>query len=122
MGVDRSALQDLLAGMRGEYARNLPEKLEQVRRLWRAFAGGDAAKGEELLRAVHTISGAAATFGLPDIGSAALRLEMVLQPWCARGCAPGGDDRNGIENSIAQLLALSGLVPAQAGNPANERG
>jgi hypothetical protein len=53
----------------------------------------------------HT--GAAATFGLPGVGNAALELERALQPVCASGGVPNDQDRGRIEDKIAQLLSVS---------------
>lgn len=93
--------------MRGEYARRLPEKLAHLESLWRDMAGGDDSRRDELLRAAHSIAGAAATFGLPDVGNAALELERLLQPVCLSGTALGERDRSRIDDGIARLLRIA---------------
>ena len=105
--ADRAALQGFLAEMRAEYARKLPERLAQIESLWREVSGGDASRDAELLRAAHSIAGAAATFGMPEVGSAALELEAALQPPLAGSGALPGADRKHIEEAIAQLLRIS---------------
>jgi len=77
MSDDRDELHQALAGMRDEYASALPAKLTLIESLWREIGDG-AAKREVLLRVVHSIAGAAGTFGLPEVGDAALDLENAL--------------------------------------------
>jgi HPt (histidine-containing phosphotransfer) domain-containing protein len=105
-------MQGLLVGMRDEYARKLPEQLTRIEWLWFEMAGGIDSRKDELLRAAHSMAGAAGTFGLPDVGSAALELERALQPVCARGAAPNDGERSRIEGRIAQLLRVApGYLP-----------
>jgi periplasmic divalent cation tolerance protein len=111
----QAALEELLANMRDEYSRNLPENLAHIEVLWRKMAGGDDSRREELLRAAHSIAGAAATFGLPKVGDAARELERMLQPVCARGGAPNDQDTGRIEDGIAQLRRVSPSAVADAG-------
>ena len=89
--------------MRQEYARKLPEQLALIESLWHEIAGGSDSRRDELLRTAHSMAGAAATFGLPKVGDAALELERVLQPVCTHGRAPNGMDRRQISDRIAQL-------------------
>jgi len=105
--ADRNALQDLLTGMRREYAHKLPGKLVHLEMLWREFSEGVNARGAELLYAAHAISGAAATFGFAEVGKAALGIEVALQPWCELGSVPLGADRRQIDEGIVLLVALS---------------
>ena len=77
MSDDREELDQALAEMRGEYAAALPEKLACIESLWGEIGAG-APKDEDLLRVVHSIAGAAGTFGLAEVGDAALHLEEAL--------------------------------------------
>jgi HPt (histidine-containing phosphotransfer) domain-containing protein len=77
MSDDREELHRALAGMRSEYASGLPAKLALIESLWREIGAG-APKHEDLLRVVHSIAGAAGTFGLAEVGDAALDLEEAL--------------------------------------------
>ena len=103
LAASHAALRTLLADIRDEYARKLPEQLALIDSLWREVAGGSDSRREQLLRAAHSMAGAAATFGLPRVGKAALELERVLQPVCTQGAAPSDRDRIQIEDRIAQL-------------------
>ncbi len=103
----QAALQELLANMRDEYASKLPGKLAHIESLWHELAGGGDSCRDELLRATHSIAGAAATFGLPGVSNAALELERVLQAVCAHGGAPDDQERIRIAAGVAQLLRAS---------------
>lgn len=107
MGTEKAALEELLADMRNEYASKLPEKLARVELLWHEFANSDDAKREDLLRAVHSIAGSAATFGLPELSTVALELELVLRPLCARSGAPEDEERRRIEDGLAHLRSAA---------------
>jgi HPt (histidine-containing phosphotransfer) domain-containing protein len=100
-------LQELLAGMRDEYARALPEKLARIEILWREIVGGGDSPRAELLRTAHSMAGAAATFGLPGVGEAARALELALQSVCEGAGAPSDRDRMRIEAGIAELVRVS---------------
>ena len=104
MEARRAALEQMLAQMRGEYASKLSERLAQIETLWREVTAGDTTRGEELLRAAHSIAGAAATFGLPEVGRAALELELAL-----RAVNPAGDDSSAsrVAESVARLFDVS---------------
>ena len=96
--------------MHDEYVRKLPAQLTRIEWLWFEMAGGIDSRQDELLRAAHSMAGAAGTFGLPNVGAAALELERALQPVCARGGAPSDGDRNLIDDKVAQLLDV---LPSQ---------
>lgn len=70
-------------------------------------SGASHAAMQELLAGMHSMAGAAATFGLPRVGDAALELERVLQRMCPHRGVPGVMDRSQIENRIAQLLQVA---------------
>jgi len=97
MSDDREELDQALAEMRGEYAAALPEKLACIESLWGEIGAG-APKDQDLLRVVHSIAGAAGTFGLPGVGAAALQLEEALK---------SSRDPALISRAIARLLTVS---------------
>lgn len=107
MGAEREALPDILAGLRDEYASALSAKLARIESLWREVAAGvDSLKGD-LLHAAHMIAGAAATFGRPDVGAAALDLELALRPICEREGAPRAEERFRLDQRVARLLDVA---------------
>ena len=107
VSTEKVALEDLLADLREEYARKLPEKLARLELLWHGFANSNDAEREDLLRAVHSIAGSAATFGLPELGAVALELELALRPLCASSGVPDDEDRRRIEEGIAHLRSAA---------------
>lgn len=108
MEARRAALEQMLAQMRGEYAARLSERLARIETLWREVAAGDTTRGEELVRAAHSIAGAAATFGLPEVGRAALELELALRAAHAAGSAESNDvGASHVAKSVARLFDVS---------------
>ena len=97
MSDDNEELAQALAEMRGEYAAALPAKLARIESLWRGICAG-APKDDDLLRVVHSIAGAAGTFGLAEVGDAALELEEALK---------SSRDPAAISSGIARLLSAS---------------
>ena len=93
MSDPRDELQRMLAGMRLEYAHALPGKLALIESLWREASAG-AARGEDLLRAVHSIAGGAGTFGMAEVGHAARDLEDALR---------SGKDPAHLDDAFARL-------------------
>lgn len=97
MSDDGEELHRALAGMRAEYASGLPAKLALIESLWREIGAG-APKDQDLLRVVHSIAGAAGTFGLAEVGDAALQLEEALK---------SSRDSTLISRAIARLANVS---------------
>jgi len=66
--------------LRDEYRRGMPEKLERVEKLWAIVSASKSAGRPllELCRELHTVAGSAGTFGLPELGEAALAAETHL--------------------------------------------
>ena len=87
----------MLAELRGDYARVLPERMSNIEALWRDFSA-NGLRADELLRAVHSIAGGAATFGMPQVGEAAERLEVALR---------AGAEKAQIGEAVASLLEAS---------------
>ena len=69
-------LDDELEALRTRFAEGLPERLEAIEQAWAAVEGADWS-GDALMplfRAAHSLAGAGATFGFPEVGSEARRL------------------------------------------------
>lgn len=69
-------LDDELEALRNKFAEGLPERVEVIEQAWRAVEtedwSGDALM--PLFRAAHSLAGAGATFGFPEVGAEARRL------------------------------------------------
>jgi HPt (histidine-containing phosphotransfer) domain-containing protein len=77
-----------------QYRRDLPAKIGEMEGLW------SAGRIAELRRALHTFSGSAGTFGLPEIGKAAAAAEECLVD------EPDALQRNAFGNAFARLKKL----------------
>jgi HPt (histidine-containing phosphotransfer) domain-containing protein len=95
---------DPFAEMCEEYRRSLAPRLARIEALWHAMAEDPEPGKEELLRTVHSIAGAAGTFGLAHVGATALALELHLEPLCSRSGPAHASERARIEAGIAQLV------------------
>ncbi len=75
------------------FASRLPERLREIDVAWESArgAGWDAATSRNLHRLAHSLAGAGATFGFPEVSEAARVLEAHLKPW-VQGTAPAPED------------------------------
>lgn len=101
-----SDLQARLLDLRKAFLRELPDRLESLRKAWDRFS---ADGGEALGLEAHRLAGAAGTFGQPALSEGARRLEAQLQ-------AEGGADPAELERLLQALeqiaLGLSLATPA----------
>jgi chemotaxis protein histidine kinase CheA len=66
--------------LRAEYRASMPAKLDRIEALWELILKGmhDDTRLAQLKKELHTISGSAGTFGLPEVGNAARAAEECL--------------------------------------------
>ena len=95
---------DLLA--RGFLTR-LPARLDAIDAAL-ALAGADPAGWQELYRLLHSLGGAAGTFGVPAIGQEARRIELLVEQAMSAPPAQGGAAR--IDDVAAALRGLRALA------------
>jgi HPt (histidine-containing phosphotransfer) domain-containing protein len=100
-------LQRVMAEMSSDYARTLRDRMTLVESLWGKVSSG-APAGDELLRAVHSIAGGAATFGMPEVGEAAEVLEEALR---------SGWDSSRTGEAVARLLRVAGAAASGISGP-----
>ena len=83
-------LRSMLETLKRDYRRSLPATMESIDTAWKAMSAGsaDAACVKTLERALHSIAGAAGTFGLPALGDAAAAAEAFLEPYVEKGSLP----------------------------------
>lgn len=84
---------------RTRFTCRLPARLEEMEGAWRQVReSGWSGEAVALLhRLAHSLAGACAMFGLPEMAAAARELEQVLKK-------PGGEPREAAELRIASLL------------------
>lgn len=89
-GAQDPSLDNTLNELRKEYRNGLAHKVGRVEALARTLAPGLPRRAEfdELRRLAHSMAGAAPSFGLPEVGTAARALEKALD---ALGAAPQSD-------------------------------
>jgi diguanylate cyclase (GGDEF)-like protein len=82
MGAEmgKSTFQDQLTELRRSYLEQLPRQTAEIAAAWRCCAGSgwDAEQLRALLLQVHSMVGAAATYGYHQISDAARRVEQLL--------------------------------------------
>ncbi len=116
--VDQADIQAQLQALREGYARQLPEKLAEVEALWQALTDGVWAwdKAEGLQRLTHTLAGSAPTFGFPEVGQQARKLEQRAKAWRADSCVPGESERRQFKALLDDFLNSKPSTEATAEN------
>ncbi len=86
--------------LRDYFAARLPDRLREVEEAWEQAraTGWQEAEARTFHRLAHSLTGAGATFGFPEVTEAARLLEQRLKP-AAQGTAPPPDDE-----AVAELL------------------
>ncbi len=105
-------LDDELEALRNKFAEGLPERLTAIEQAWAAVEAADWS-GDALMplfRAAHSLAGAGATFGYPDVGAEARRLADEVLTYLKDGPSKTADS----PARIASLIAAVGqsLPPA----------
>ena len=82
-----------LAALRADWQARLPDRLHELRAALDACraAPADAGAIEDLHRRVHTLAGAAGTFGLPQLSTQAKALEHGLEALMERPARTAAD-------------------------------
>lgn len=75
-------LDQQLSQLRESFAARLPGRVEEIVGAWKAIAenGWNAENGKRFHRLIHSLSGAAATFGFAALSQAARELELYVEP------------------------------------------
>ena len=113
MSEPSTSFQAQLAAMSRQFASQLPGRIAEMRGLLDRLhgAGPDPADLETLHRMAHSLAGSAGSFGLPEVGAAARRMESALKP-VALGEQPYTDRQVDIQDLFQRL------ADAVAGHPA----
>ncbi|HEX7111590.1 MAG TPA: Hpt domain-containing protein [Mizugakiibacter sp.] len=106
-GNDDFDFEARLAALTRDYLRALPQRREELARLWDACRGG-AATAEEwaaLRQLVHRLSGSAPNYGLEALGAAARAVDVLLS-----GTAPCRDAATLAPAVVACAAALEAAI------------
>ena len=103
--MSEEAFRRQLEAVSRDYRLSLPAKLEEIASLWRELASGVAAPARlaDLQRELHSIAGAAKTFGIAGASEAASAAEAFLAPYCARRKPPPPARHAGFERLLDAL-------------------
>jgi HPt (histidine-containing phosphotransfer) domain-containing protein len=101
--------------LRELFRPHLAERLREIEAAWESVRpggnlGGDPDSLRRLHRLAHSLSGAAGTFGYPEVGTAARALERGLEPWLPGKAAEPPE----ITGVVVPLLALLAQATAAA--------
>lgn len=92
-----------LRSFQDRFAKELPSRLDAIQQVWNAEK--DIAIGGEFYRLVHSLAGAAGTFGFPLLGERARELELFMKPLSA---APlSSESLSVIEQAITELQKIA---------------
>lgn len=88
-----------------EYRQSLIATVAQIRALLSSLTPGPEAADHlrEAYRVLHSIRGAAKTFGLPAAGDTARAAQDLLESHCASGTLPADGDRNRLDGLLDRL-------------------
>ena len=114
MATEGTGLLAGLSALKAAYAAELPQKLRQVEALMARLEAGHGSRKsvEELNFLVHSIAGAAGTFGMQDVTTAARAIESWLQAVGALQGKPSAVQCTQIDELTASLRrAVASAVP-----------
>ena len=90
-----------LEQLRIDYRKSLVGQLDRIETLWKRPDDPDTLR--TLVRALHSIAGAAGTFGMTRAGEIAASAEALLESCLESGRAPDTTERATIEAHIRDL-------------------
>jgi chemotaxis protein histidine kinase CheA len=103
-------LGDELQAFNAEYRRGLPARVREIEALWSDLRRGKVSRERlhALLRALHSIAGSGATFGMPSVSEAAAAAEAWVEPCYERGALPEESRRGELDVLLAALRQAAG--------------
>lgn len=85
--------------LRLEYLAEVPERVGLLRQAIEGFAAGDAARGDEIYRLFHQLTGSAGSYGFDEASAIARELEH----WMKTGPAPSADAGDQLRAGIEKI-------------------
>ena len=109
------ALSNKLSNIKKSYASALPEKLDQIERLWNKLRYFNwSAEGLKLLFSiVHTLAGNGKTFGFEEVTKYCSSIANLLQEYLVSGKIPNSETQDDISQLIELLVKTYKHSPAQ---------
>jgi len=98
-------LDEQLAQLRESFAARLPGRVEEIVGAWSAIEqnGWNAENGKRFHRFVHSLAGAAATFGFAPLSQSARQLELYVAPFLESGAPLASEQRAEIATRLRAL-------------------
>jgi len=88
------------------YGKNLPDKIHSIETLWHAqMQHVNLIQFQTLHRDVHSLCGSAGTYGYPELGKAARKLEIILKSLLGNETIPA-DTQETITSCLAELKTI----------------
>lgn len=108
MGKIQQDLQTRLQALRDDFAAQLPGRISDIEHAWLSREAATPDELQELYRRVHSLAGAAGTFGMPELGAQARRVEDQIRPFLKgeRLDPDAAETEISINADIAQLRRL----------------
>jgi diguanylate cyclase (GGDEF)-like protein len=105
-------IQEQLQLLRDSYAENLPDKLGEISSAWEKLdtAGWDSDRSELLHRLTHSMAGSAPTFGFPELGRRARKIEQVLKHWRESKLVPNDAERAEVTLLLDELRQAAAVT------------
>lgn len=117
MNSNVSDIQARLERLHQDYARQLPDKVAVIDRLWQQLlAAPDAAARQELIRLCHTLAGSGASYGFAQVTEACRQIEQALLSLEARTDIPDALSQQ-INRHLNHLRELSRQAPDNRMDP-----
>lgn len=109
-----------LEGLRAAFKNQLGQKIALIESTWNdVLQGTDTSDSmTRLHRMLHSLAGAGATYGLPEVSSSARTLEHYLQPLVERAAFPSLAEQRQIEGYLDHLKGVvAGLAESVTDRP-----
>ena len=112
------AFQQQMEALHRAYVKQLPQKIEQIEKLWKAVCTDTPDKStiQLLYHLVHKLSGSGPTFGFEAITDRAARLEEALKKLLGQGLAPTPEEKRQADQAIASLRLIAAAAAADRPN------
>ncbi|MDZ7803278.1 diguanylate cyclase [Thiohalophilus sp.] len=117
MNSNVSDIQARLERLHQDYARQLPDKVGVIDRLWQQLlAAPDATTCQELIRLCHTLAGSGASYGFVQVTEHCRQIEQALQSLDDHADIPDALSQQ-INRHLNQLRELSRQAPDNRMDP-----
>lgn len=107
MGNIPQDIQARLQALRDDFAAQLPDRISAIECAWRSRDSATPDELHDLYRKVHSLAGAAGTFGMPELSAQARHIEDQLRTLQRGDATSLGSSAKEIGSGIARLRRLA---------------